>query len=75
LAPIGIFFDSRVRSYVRPLFIYVLLYSILGHKELRFIFYAIPIFNVAGAVGLVRMYVTFINKIVSNCFSKISKYK
>ncbi|XP_072026518.1 LOW QUALITY PROTEIN: dol-P-Man:Man(7)GlcNAc(2)-PP-Dol alpha-1,6-mannosyltransferase-like [Amphiura filiformis] len=52
LMPIGIFGDRRMLQLVLPPFGFVLLYSVLPHKELRFIIYAIPMFNVAAAAGV-----------------------
>jgi len=49
LVPYGLLVDSRIRSYFRPCFFFVFFFSFLPHKELRFVFYVIPIFNVAAA--------------------------
>ncbi|KAG1693827.1 hypothetical protein DVH05_022929 [Phytophthora capsici] len=48
--------DWSVLSLVWPVFIYLGLYSFLPHKELRFIFNAIPILNMVSAVGLAKLY-------------------
>ncbi|KAG7383812.1 dolichyl-P-Man:Man(7)GlcNAc(2)-PP-dolichol alpha-1,6-mannosyltransferase [Phytophthora pseudosyringae] len=48
--------DWSVVSLVWPVFVYLGLYSFLPHKELRFIFNAIPILNMVSAVGLAKLY-------------------
>ncbi|CAI5722013.1 unnamed protein product [Hyaloperonospora brassicae] len=48
--------DWSVVSVAWPAFVYVALYSFLPHKELRFIFNAIPILNMVSAVGLAKLY-------------------
>jgi alpha-1,6-mannosyltransferase len=59
---IGLFYQTKGslvdRDIVRilgPAIIFVGLYSILPHKELRFIFPALTYFNLAGAFGLAKM--------------------
>lgn len=49
LVPLGLFLDERMRLLTSPAFALVGLYSLLPHKELRFIIYALPLFNVAAA--------------------------
>lgn len=53
--PTGRIFDSKVIELLTPAMIFVGMYSLLPHKELRFIFPALPVINVCGAIGLTKM--------------------
>jgi len=44
--------DPQVMLFVVPVLVFIYLYSMLPHKELRFIFPALPIFNMAAGVGI-----------------------
>lgn len=44
------------RSIALVAFAFVALYSYLPHKELRFVIYSVPLWNLISAVGLVRLY-------------------
>ncbi|OWZ09076.1 Dolichyl-P-Man:Man(7)GlcNAc(2)-PP-dolichyl-alpha-1,6-mannosyltransferase [Phytophthora megakarya] len=48
--------DWSVMSLAWPVFVYLGLFSFLPHKELRFIFNAIPILNMVSAVGLTKLF-------------------
>jgi alpha-1,6-mannosyltransferase len=47
--------DWNIVEAISPAIIFVGLYSILPHKELRFIFPALTLLNLGGALGLAKM--------------------
>ncbi|WVZ16978.1 hypothetical protein V8G54_009960 [Vigna mungo] len=56
LSLFGLFLDRRVRSFTFPVLAFILLYSKLPHKELRFIISSVPIFNVSASIASNRIY-------------------
>ncbi|KAL2460917.1 Dol-P-Man:Man(7)GlcNAc(2)-PP-Dol alpha-1 [Abeliophyllum distichum] len=53
---LGILLDRRVLVYIFPVLSFILLYSKLPHKELRFIISSLPIFNLLAAIAASRVY-------------------
>ena len=51
-----VLFDLRVVPFFLPIVAFVACYSCLPHKEMRFIFPALPMLNVAAAMGLERLH-------------------
>eukprot|EP01132_Coremiostelium_polycephalum_P006614 gene6614-8185_t len=54
---LGIYYErNRILEYFIPITGFIFLYSFLPHKELRFIFYSIPIYNFIASVGIARVF-------------------
>ncbi|XP_024017008.1 dol-P-Man:Man(7)GlcNAc(2)-PP-Dol alpha-1,6-mannosyltransferase [Morus notabilis] len=53
---LGVLLDRRVLLFVLPVLSFVLLYSKLPHKELRFIISSVPVFNLSAAIAASRIY-------------------
>ncbi|KAI4339608.1 hypothetical protein MLD38_024527 [Melastoma candidum] len=56
LSLLGAILDRRLRLYIIPVYSFILLYSKLPHKELRFIIGAVPVLNFSAAVAASRIY-------------------
>ena len=55
LIPVGAAMDPRVKKLIVPGILFVILFSFLPHKELRFIMYVFPLLNVSAAAASHRM--------------------
>uniref|UniRef100_A0A0E0PC89 Mannosyltransferase n=1 Tax=Oryza rufipogon TaxID=4529 RepID=A0A0E0PC89_ORYRU len=53
---VGALLDRRIVPYILPVFSFVVLYSKLPHKELRFIMASIPMLNVSASLAASRIY-------------------
>ncbi|CAF1014640.1 unnamed protein product [Adineta ricciae] len=58
LLPLGLIINRNIQWIIFPNVLFILIYSILPHKELRFIIYTFPILNVAIAQGCAWLFQT-----------------
>uniref|UniRef100_A0A1A9ZT19 Mannosyltransferase n=1 Tax=Glossina pallidipes TaxID=7398 RepID=A0A1A9ZT19_GLOPL len=69
--PFGLIMEPRVRPLTFAAIGYVLLYSIMPHKELRFIIYVLPVFNLTAATTCARFWLnaskSLIHKFLAFC--------
>uniref|UniRef100_A0A1A9WC12 Mannosyltransferase n=1 Tax=Glossina brevipalpis TaxID=37001 RepID=A0A1A9WC12_9MUSC len=52
--PFGLIMEPRIRPITIAALTYVLIYSIMPHKELRFIIYVLPVLNLTAATACAR---------------------
>lgn len=64
LSPRRKFIDTRYLNVIFPTFVFIILYSGLGHKELRFLFPVIPGLNLLVALGTIKMYFLYSSRFV-----------
>uniref|UniRef100_A0A803M4M0 Mannosyltransferase n=1 Tax=Chenopodium quinoa TaxID=63459 RepID=A0A803M4M0_CHEQI len=56
LVLLGLLLDRRILPFLLPVLSFVILYSKLPHKELRFVISSIPVFNMTAAISASRIY-------------------
>ncbi|KYQ89366.1 hypothetical protein DLAC_11802 [Tieghemostelium lacteum] len=54
----------RLWRFILPVIAFISVYSLLPHKEFRFIIYSVPLINMAIAVGFSHFYSKYSNKVI-----------
>ncbi|VDK18986.1 unnamed protein product [Anisakis simplex] len=57
LVPVGLIVERRLLGITVPIIFYIVAYSFLPHKELRFVIYTFPILNIPAAAFCARLWI------------------